>query len=495
MKKAALWLFLVVWILSWNQISLGQNKINLGLNVKQFRFNADTSLVEIYYGIISNTFENRTENSQYALELTINAENRNLIRNIWRVENQINSSDSSKARVNVDVLRYLLVPGKYNFRLIAKDLLNPERIDSVKINDFLVRKNDPHVLSLSDIELSHEIVPVARGQEGKFVKNRFRVVPSVLNYYDPQNANICYYLEIYRVKEAISGKYFRIKRTVLNSDGLPVPEIPAYTKKKRIRGNDDIEVGMFDSKSLPSGKYHLQLAVVDSAGQTIAAQIVPFYVNNPAIHFENVENMTLEEQMARSEIALIDASQLDMLLGALKYLVTEGERKIIDNLQNEEAKRLYLFRYWKADDNTPETNSLESFRDFVWRVQFANTNFTDIRMPGWKSDRGRVLILYGKPSEIQYYPNVPDFKEFQAWSYDEIENGVVFIFGVIGGFGNLKLLHSTKTGEMHNEGWLDLLKVSHGRTGIAEETMGVDAKEYLRNIFRVNNLEWPRYLK
>ncbi|NOZ63142.1 MAG: GWxTD domain-containing protein [Calditrichaeota bacterium] len=495
MKKMILLVYLVLISGLFPSKILAQNKINLGLNVKQFRFNADTSLVEIYYGLLSGIHANQAKKSEYAFELTASAGKQDLFRNIWKVENHSDFNDSSGAKLKVDVLRYLLTPGKYDFQLIAKDLATPDRIDSVRIKNFIVRKNAENVTMMSDIELSREIAPASRAGAEKFVKNNFRVVPSVLNYYDLQNPNVYYYLEIYHVKQSFKGKYFYIKRTILDGQGLPVPSFPVFNKKKRIRGDDDIEVGMFGIQNLPSGKYNLHLAVADSSGHNIAARLVAFYVNNPTVQPENQANMSLEDQMAKSEIALVDVNDLDMLLGALKYLLAESERKIIDNINTEKGKRLYLFRYWKENDNNPDTNSLESFRDFIWRVQYANANFSDIRMKGWMSDRGRILITYGKPSEIQYYPNVPDFKEFQAWSYDEIENGVVFIFGVVGSFGDLKLLHSTKTGEVYNAGWLDLLKVSHGRTGIADETRGTNARDYMRRIFRDNNLEWPRYLK
>jgi GWxTD domain-containing protein len=310
-----------------------------------------------------------------------------------------------------------------------------------------------------------------------------------------QNPQVYYYLEIYHLKSSFKGPFYNIKRTILDAQGLPVGAIPVYNKKKRIRGNDDIEVGVFGIQKLPSGRYNLHLAVIDSTGHAIAAQLVPFYVDNPSIVPMNRTNLSVEQRMQRSEVAIIDVNELDMILGAMKYLLPESEKKVVDYLKDEEAKRLFIYKFWKNRDERPETVSLESFRDFLWRLQYANANFSAMKQKGWQTDRGRILITYGKPSEIQYYPNVPDFKEFQAWSYDEIENGVVFIFGVLGSFGDLKLLHSTKTGELYNEGWLDLLKVSHGRTGIAEETMGLDAKEYMRKIFRDNNLEWPRYLK
>jgi hypothetical protein len=129
------------------------------------------------------------------------------------------------------------------------------------------------------------------------------------------------------------------------------------------------------------------------------------------------------------------------------------------------------------------------------RVQLTNATFASIKKAGWESDRGRVLIKYGQPSEIQYYPNVAEFKEFQAWSYDNIENGVVFIFGVLGAFGNLQLIHSSKTGELHNDFWFDLLKISEGQTGMQQMEDGLSSRNTLREIFQKNNLEMPRYLK
>ncbi len=492
MKKISYFLFTAILIIFLPPNLFGQNRINLGLNVKQFRFKADTSLVEIYYGYLSDF---KSVNSKYAFELTISKEGQIITRNIWGVENNVQISDSGITKLNVDVLCYLLTPGNYNFRLIGKDLNNPQRIDSVEISEYTIRALPPEMTCMSDIELSQGITPVQGMENDKFVKNHFRVMPSVLNYYDLQNPQVYYYLEIYHLKKSFKGPFYNIKRTILDAQGLPVSAIPVYNKKKRIRGNDDIEVGVFDIQKLPSGKYNLHLAIVDSSGHAIAAQLVPFYVDNPSIMPINRINLSVEQQMQRSEVAIIDVNELDMILGAMKYLLPESEKKVVDYLKDEEAKRLFIYKFWKNRDEKPETASLESFRDFLWRLQYANANFSAMKQKGWQTDRGRILITYGKPSEIQYYPNVPDFKEFQAWSYDEIENGVVFIFGVLGSFGDLKLLHSTKTGELYNEGWLDLLKVSHGRTGIAEETMGLDAKEYMRKIFRDNNLEWPRYLK
>ena len=45
---------------------------------------------------------------------------------------------------------------------------------------------------------------------------------------------------------------------------------------------------------------------------------------------------------------------------------------------------------------------------------------------GWKTDRGRVYVLYGEPSEIEKFPNQMDQKPYEIWHYNDIEGGVYF---------------------------------------------------------------------
>jgi hypothetical protein len=70
-----------------------------------------------------------------------------------------------------------------------------------------------------------------------------------------------------------------------------------------------------------------------------------------------------------------------------------------------------------------------------------------------ETDRGRCHIVYGRPSEIDRYPSQLDSKPYEIWRFDDIEGGVEFVFGDISGFGDYKLLHSTKRGELRDDAW------------------------------------------
>jgi len=498
-KQLFLILIFIGGIICSGDSSSGIEKFNLGLDVCQFRFNQDTTLVEVYYGLAyqpEKSTQEFDEKHSFILSLTILEQQRVIINNIWQTESQFTETANQKnQQVIVDVLRYLLEPGSYDFKLVAKYVARPDVIDSVTVKNVAIRPFGAGKLEMSDIELAQKITPQGSEPKDRFHKNRFRVTPNPFNVYGEINPDLYYYFELYNLSH-IPTDFFFIRRAIMDHSGLPIASLPVYEKKKRARGDDLVEVGMFDVSQLPGGRYFLNFANIDSTGQEFASMSTNFYVYNPAVAQPDWSTLSVEQQMASSEIAMLSADDIELAIGSTKYLATPDEVKLIDNLASEQAKKLFLFRFWQNRDSDKSTIALESFRGMMRRIQYANENFKALKTPGWRSDRGRVLIIYGNPSLIQYYPNVSGFREFQAWSYDEVEKGVCFIFGVIGGFGDLRLIHSTRTGEKYNENWLDLLKITTGATGMVDDmNPGIGQKETYREIFRRYNLELPRYLR
>ncbi len=494
MKKINLVCLFVILILVISNISFSQQKLSLNMDICQYRFNPDSSLIEIYYSLMPAK-ESSVSGSSFILELRITENKKNIRNSLWKVQADKQSDENSQSHMIVDALRYLLAPGNYDFKIVAKNLLYPNDIDSVEIFNLKINSFSTEKIQMSDIEISQKITPANPGGKNKFDKNRFNVTPFPLKVFAVENPEVYYYFESYNLKQNLKRNIFKLKRAVFDVSGLPVPLIPIYNKKKRMRGNDDVEVGMFRISELSTGKYYLNFAILDSNLNELSSTTTSFYVHNPNVPVVDRNSLPIETQMSGSEIALLPQEDLQMITMATKYLVNDEDKKILNKLINEHAQRIYLYRYWKEHDSNPNTAVLESYREMLKRVQFANANFASIKKDGWESDRGRVLIKYGQPSEIQYYPNVAEFKEFQAWSYDNIESGVVFIFGVLGAFGNLQLIHSTKTGELYNNFWFDLLMVSEGQTGLQQMDSGVSDRNTLRAIFQRNNLELPRYLK
>ena len=496
MKKVLNFSLLLIFIFIFKSVPcFAQQNLSLTLDVCQYRFNQDSSLVEIYYNLLAAEKERATTPSEYVLELRITQDEKVIISNLWKVQGEKSDSENKdQSKMIVDVLRYLIPSGDYNIKLIAKNLFQTNDIDSITISNYSVRKFGKKNIEMSDIEIAQKIVPSAQNKT-KFNKNRYTVTPNPAKIFAKENPDVYYYFESYNILKNLTENILKIKRTVLDMYGLPLPSLPDYIKKKRIRGNDDVEVGMLNISALPSGKYYFNFSIIDSSGKDITSTNTAFFVHNPDVAPINRNNLSIETQVSSSEIALLQPDDLEIMVNASKYLIEDEEIKVLNNLANDNAKKIFLYRFWKERDSNPTTRVFESYREMLKRVQYANSNFSSIKKEGWQSDRGRILIKYGNPSEIQYYNNIAEFKEFQAWSYDHIESGVVFIFGVIGAFGDLKLIHSTKTGEPHNEFWLEMLMVSESSLGMQETELGGSNREAYRDIFRRNNIEMPRYLR
>ena len=145
--------------------------------------------------------------------------------------------------------------------------------------------------------------------------------------------------------------------------------------------------------------------------------------------------------------------ELNQAFSESNYLATKQERDQWQGLSNEQAKKQFLFDFWQVRDLTPGTPLNEYKREYFDRVKEANKRYSNIQQRGWKTDRGRVLLLYGEPSEIERYPNQVDTKPYEIWHYNDLEGGVVFVFANLTGFSDYTLINSTKRGELSDPDW------------------------------------------
>jgi len=88
--------------------------------------------------------------------------------------------------------------------------------------------------------------------------------------------------------------------------------------------------------------------------------------------------------------------------GPIRYIATKPESQTFRSMKTDEDRMLFAEKFWARRDPTPETLLTNEYRQLFWeRVQQANELFMDSSKPGWKTDRGKVHILYGPPTDIE----------------------------------------------------------------------------------------------
>jgi GWxTD domain-containing protein len=135
------------------------------------------------------------------------------------------------------------------------------------------------------------------------------------------------------------------------------------------------------------------------------------------------------------------------------YIISDEERAAFKRLSTDDEREHFVEDFWNRRNPHPESTENEFKEEYYRRIAYANEHFSS-GVPGWKTDRGRIYIMYGPADEIEghasggLYQRSPeegggttDAYPFERWRYRYIEG--------IGEDVVLEFVDTTMTGEYH----------------------------------------------
>src|SRR5438445_1814289 len=87
----------------------------------------------------------------------------------------------------------------------------------------------------------------------------------------------------------------------------------------------------------------------------------------------------------------------------VRWIITDEERAAFKQLSNDEERDQFIEAFWQRRDPTPDTVENEFKDEHYRRIAYANEHFA-AGIPGWKTDRGKIYIMYGPADEIESHP-------------------------------------------------------------------------------------------
>ena len=115
------------------------------------------------------------------------------------------------------------------------------------------------------------------------------------------------------------------------------------------------------------------------------------------------------------------------------WIISDDERKAFMQLSNDEERDSFIETFWLRRDPTPDTEENEFKEEHYRRIAYANEHFA-AGIPGWKTDRGHMYIVFGKPDEIESHPSGGSYERpiaegggqtstypFETWRYRYLE--------------------------------------------------------------------------
>ena len=114
-----------------------------------------------------------------------------------------------------------------------------------------------------------------------------------------------------------------------------------------------------------------------------------------------------EEQQRKQEEQQRKEEKVDHFSKWLKedvvYIITPEERSVFEKLSTDVEKENFIEQFWRRRDTDSATAFNEFQAEHYRRVAYANEQFRNAGISGWKTDRGRVYITFGPPTSTDRY--------------------------------------------------------------------------------------------
>lgn len=144
-----------------------------------------------------------------------------------------------------------------------------------------------------------------------------------------------------------------------------------------------------------------------------------------------------ESKQSETEKAL-DPAYSKWLNEDVVYLIDQTERTAFLRLTTNEERDKFVVQFWERRNPTP--GAPNKFKEEHYRrIAYTNSHFAS-GMPGWKTDRGHIYILYGPPDELEAHPQAAVPKE--EWLYQNMPGAgknSIFTFVDSSGSGDYRL--------------------------------------------------------
>ena len=162
------------------------------------------------------------------------------------------------------------------------------------------------------------------------------------------------------------------------------------------------------------------------------------------------------KQKAKSDKDLfkeLDSQYKKWLNEDVVYIISPEERSAFVHLTTNEEREQFIEQFWQRRNPDPDSADNTFKEEHYRRIAYTNEHYAS-GIPGWKTDRGRIYIMWGPPDEIDSHPSGGSYDRpsnegggststypFEDWRYRYLEG--------IGEDVNIEFVDPTMTGEFH----------------------------------------------
>src|ERR1700757_116250 len=110
-----------------------------------------------------------------------------------------------------------------------------------------------------------------------------------------------------------------------------------------------------------------------------------------------------QKRKIKKSLKELDTPYKQWLNEDVVYIISPEERSAFLQLETNEEREQFIESFWLRRSSNPDLPENDFKEEHYRRIAYANEHFAS-GIPGWKTDRGRIYIIWGKPDEIESHP-------------------------------------------------------------------------------------------
>jgi len=111
-----------------------------------------------------------------------------------------------------------------------------------------------------------------------------------------------------------------------------------------------------------------------------------------------------QKQKARKTLKELDSQYRQWLNEDVIYIISPEERNAFLQLDTNEEREQFIEQFWLRRSSNPDLPDNDFKEEHYRRIAYANEHYAS-GIPGWKTDRGRLYIMWGPADEVDSHPS------------------------------------------------------------------------------------------
>ncbi len=424
----------------------------------------NTSYVEPYLTISGNTVKYQKVKNKWRASVNVNYKISKGNEEVKVINYNVLGSlldDTIKIKPSfIDYQRFALPNGEYQLECTIMD--NMQITKKVKQTSFFKLE-----YSRQKTIYTSSVMPISaytkKKSEAINNKNGYDLVPYTINYYPKSESELTFYFEIYNADTTLGKQTSTFINYYLeNSETFQRVEKHEWKTKQESKKINAL-ISKINLEDVSSGNYNLVIEVKDSLNKLHKLQKWFFQRLNT-----KADSELLTKAHEKHILNIENLDTLKILVESLWARSSNKEREWQHNIiksKNSKLIKNFLISYWTqaAGDSVKPIYKMLQYYKLIFDI---NAKMKCGNLPGYITDRGRVLLQYGTPNVLNQYPSKGNTYPYEVWQYYQATDAITnqkftnkkFIFcNSSGTINDYKLIHSTMLNESQYPNWKSIV--------------------------------------